>query len=89
MSLTHRNSDRPRRTATRRVFRFAKALQAGTVWVNTNRALGYMAPFGGVKASGLGRESGQEMVKAYMQQKTVWINNSVQPPSNPFVMRLG
>lgn len=48
-----------------------------------------MAPFGGVKASGLGRESGQEMVKAYMQQKTVWINNSVQPPSNPFVMRLG
>lgn len=72
-----------------RVFRFSKALQAGTVWINTYRALGYMAPFGGVKASGLGRESGQEMVKAYMQQKTVWINNSTQPPGNPFVMRLG
>lgn len=72
-----------------RVFRFSKALQAGTVWVNTYRALGFMAPFGGVKASGLGRESGQEMIKAYLQQKTVWINNSKQPPGNPFVMRLG
>jgi aldehyde dehydrogenase (NAD+) len=72
-----------------RVFRFTKGLQAGTVWVNTYRALGYMAPFGGVKSSGLGRESGQEMIKAYMQTKTVWINNSTQPPVNPFVMRLG
>ena len=71
-----------------RVFRFNKALQAGTVWVNTYRALGFMAPFGGVKASGLGRESGQEMIKAYMQTKTVWINNSSKPPGNPFVMRL-
>jgi len=72
-----------------RVFRFTKVLQAGTVWVNTYRALGYMAPFGGVKASGLGRESGQEMIKAYMQTKTVWINNGTKPPGNPFVMRLG
>jgi acyl-CoA reductase-like NAD-dependent aldehyde dehydrogenase len=72
-----------------RVFRFAKNLQAGTVWVNTYRALGYMAPFGGVKSSGLGRESGQEMIKAYMQTKTVWINNSTEKPGNPFIMRLG
>lgn len=71
-----------------RVFRFTKGLQSGTVWVNTYRALSYMAAFGGVKASGLGRESGQEMIKAYMQTKTVWINNSTTPPGNPFVMRL-
>jgi len=71
-----------------RVFRFSKGLQAGTVWVNTYRAVSYIAPFGGVKASGLGRENGQEMIKAYMQTKTVWINNSTQPPGNPFVMRL-
>jgi len=71
-----------------RVFRFTKGLQSGTVWVNTYRAVSYMAPFGGVKASGVGRENGQEMVKAYMQAKTVWINNSTQPPGNPFVMRL-
>ena len=72
-----------------RVFRFSKRLQSGTVWVNTYRALGFMAPFGGVKHSGLGRESGQEMIKAYMQTKTVWINNSTAKPGNPFVMRLG
>jgi len=71
-----------------RVFRFSKGLQSGTVWVNTYRAVSYIAPFGGVKASGLGRENGQEMIKAYMQTKTVWINNSTQPPGNPFVMRL-
>ena len=59
------------------------------MWVNTYRALGYMAPFGGVKSSGLGRESGQEMIKAYMQTKTVWINNSTEKPGNPFIMRLG
>lgn len=72
-----------------RVFRFSKGLQSGTVWVNTYRSLAYMAPFGGVKSSGLGRESGQEMIKSYMQNKTVWINNSTAPPTNPFIMRLG
>jgi aldehyde dehydrogenase (NAD+) len=71
-----------------RAFRMSKGLQSGTVWVNTYRALSYMAPFGGVKDSGLGRESGQEMIKSYMQVKTVWINNSDKRPANPFVMRL-
>jgi aldehyde dehydrogenase (NAD+) len=72
-----------------RVFRMTKLLQSGTVWVNTYRALGFMAPFGGVKHSGLGRESGQEAMKAYMQVKTVWINNSTERVPNPFIMRLG
>ncbi len=71
-----------------RIFRLSRALQVGTVWVNTYRALSYLAPFGGVKDSGLGRESGQEMMKAYMQVKTVWINNGTTAPKNPFVMRL-
>ncbi|MFA7437915.1 aldehyde dehydrogenase [Castellaniella sp.] len=71
-----------------RAFRMSKALQAGTVWINTYRAVNFMAPFGGYKDSGLGRENGQEMIKAYLQPKTVWINNSAQPPGNPFVMRL-
>ena len=48
-----------------------------------------MAPFGGYKDSGLGRESGQEMIKSYMQPKTLWLNNSSQRPGNPFVMRFG
>ncbi|RQR26534.1 aldehyde dehydrogenase [Burkholderia sp. Bp9142] len=72
----------------RRVFRFTRRLQSGTVWVNTYRAISFMAPFGGVKDSGLGRESGQDMMKAYLQCKTVWINNSEKTPENPFVMRL-
>ncbi len=74
---------------TARAFRMSKGLQSGTVWINTYRALSFMAPFGGVKDSGLGRENGQEMIKGYMQSKTVWLNNSSQPPANPFVMRLG
>jgi aldehyde dehydrogenase (NAD+) len=72
-----------------RVFGFARELQTGTVWVNTYRALSVLAPFGGMKSSGLGRESGQEMMKSYMQTKTVWINASDEKPANPFVMRLG
>jgi aldehyde dehydrogenase (NAD+) len=71
-----------------RAFRMSKGLQAGTVWINTYRALSFMAPFGGVKDSGLGRESGQEMIKNYMQVKTTWINNSADRPANPFIMRL-
>lgn len=71
-----------------RAFRMSKGLQSGTVWVNTYRALSFMAPFGGVKDSGLGRESGQEMIKGYMQPKTTWFNNSAQRPQNPFIMRL-
>jgi MFS family permease len=71
-----------------RAFRMSKGLQSGTVWVNTYRALSFMAPFGGVKDSGLGRESGQDMIKGYMQAKTVWLNNSAERPQNPFIMRL-
>ncbi|EJN39639.1 NAD-dependent aldehyde dehydrogenase [Pseudomonas sp. GM84] len=71
-----------------RTFRISQKLKSGTVWVNTYRALSYIAPFGGMKASGLGRESGQEMIKSYMQTKTVWINNSTEAVTNPFIMRL-
>ena len=45
---------------------------------------------GTVRSAGerAGRESGQEMIKSYMQPKTVWLNNSAERPENPFVMRL-
>jgi acyl-CoA reductase-like NAD-dependent aldehyde dehydrogenase len=71
-----------------RAFRMSKGLQSATVWVNTYRALSFMAPFGGVKDSGLGRESGREMINSYVQPKTVWLNNSAESPQNPFIMRL-
>ncbi len=69
-----------------RVMRAAAALQAGTVWVNTYRAVSYMAPFGGYKRSGLGRENGREAIDAYLQTKTVWIDTA-GVPADPFVIR--
>ncbi len=70
-----------------RALTMADKLQAGTVWVNTYRAVSYMSPFGGYKQSGLGRESGQEMIKEYLQMKSVWIETSNAEAPNPFVMR--
>jgi acyl-CoA reductase-like NAD-dependent aldehyde dehydrogenase len=70
-----------------RAMRTVNRVRAGTVWVNTYRALSYMAPFGGVKQSGLGRESGAEMIKEYLQMKTVWLSTAAGGPANAFVMR--
>ena len=64
----------------------AERLQAGTVWINTYRAVSYMSPFGGYKRSGLGRENGQDMIKDYMQVKSVWISTASDVP-NPFIIR--
>jgi aldehyde dehydrogenase (NAD+) len=69
-----------------RALRGAAAMEAGTVWINTYRAVSYMAPFGGYKRSGVGRESGQEAINAYLQTKTVWID-TVGKTANPFVIR--
>ena len=70
----------------RRAFMMSERLQAGTVWVNTYRAVSYLSPFGGYKRSGIGRESGQEMIKEYLQTKSVWISTATEVP-NPFIMR--
>jgi acyl-CoA reductase-like NAD-dependent aldehyde dehydrogenase len=69
-----------------RALRAAALMEAGTVWVNTYRAVSYMAPFGGYKRSGVGRESGQEAIDAYLQTKTVWID-TIGKTANPFVIR--
>ncbi len=70
----------------RRALTMAERLQAGTVWVNTYRAVSFMSPFGGYKRSGIGRESGQEMIKEYLQVKSVWISTATDV-ANPFIMR--
>ncbi|KAF1853522.1 hypothetical protein Lal_00046483 [Lupinus albus] len=70
-----------------RAMRMSKGLKAGTVWVNTYRAVSYMMPFGGMKRSGLGRESGIESIKEYLETKSIWISTSRDAPENPFVMR--
>ena len=59
-----------------RAHRMALGVRAGTVWVNSYRAVGPMAPFGGFKASGLGRENGMEALAQYTELKTVWIELS-------------
>ena len=69
-----------------RAIRMSERLQAGTVWVNTYRAVSFMAPFGGYKDSGLGRENGIDAVRDYVQTKSVWINSGAVTV-NPFVMR--
>ena len=70
-----------------RAITMSERLRAGTIWVNTYRAVSYMSPFGGYKRSGIGRESGQDMIKEYLQHKSVWIETSNADAPNPFVLR--
>ncbi|NNM34531.1 MAG: aldehyde dehydrogenase [Gemmatimonadetes bacterium] len=63
-----------------------ESLDAGMVWVNTYRSVSYMAPFGGMKESGIGRENGIEAIDEYLQTKCVWVSTQTEVP-NPFVMR--
>jgi aldehyde dehydrogenase (NAD+) len=70
----------------KRALKVSAAIRAGTIWVNTYRAISYMSPFGGYKMSGLGRENGIEGMQEYLQTKSVWISTAADVP-NPFVMR--
>ena len=56
----------------------AERLETGTVWVNTYKTFSISTPFGGFKESGLGREKGLNGIKAYMQQKSVYLALSHQ-----------
>src|ERR1700754_2554415 len=53
--------------------RVAKALRAGSVWVNCYQAMDPAVPFGGYKMSGYGRESGKQHLEEYLNVKAVWI----------------
>ncbi len=56
----------------RTAHRLAASLHAGTVYVNRWGLSDPAAPFGGIKASGVGREHGREGLEAYLETKTVW-----------------
>jgi aldehyde dehydrogenase (NAD+)/phenylacetaldehyde dehydrogenase len=56
-----------------RAHRVAHALEAGTIWVNLYNILDPAAPFGGYKASGYGRDLGEESLLGYTQTKAVWV----------------
>lgn len=51
--------------------RMARALSAGSVWINTYGVFHPTLPFGGTKASGFGRELGESAVEAYTELTTV------------------
>jgi len=70
-----------------RAHRVSERIRSGICWINTYRAVSPIAPFGGFKNSGYGREAGIESVLEYTRTKTTWINTSSEPMANPFVMR--
>jgi acyl-CoA reductase-like NAD-dependent aldehyde dehydrogenase len=51
----------------------ARALKAGTVWVNCYNQMDPTSPFGGYKQSGFGRELGKHSLELYTQIKQVWM----------------
>jgi aldehyde dehydrogenase (NAD+)/betaine-aldehyde dehydrogenase len=69
----------------RRAITMSERLQVGTVWINTYRDISYTTPFGGYKKSGIGRESGIEGIREYLQTKSVWISKA-EEIANPFVI---
>jgi acyl-CoA reductase-like NAD-dependent aldehyde dehydrogenase len=69
-----------------RSMRVSKAIRAGIVFVNTYRLISPVAPFGGIKDSGYGKEAGIESIKDYTRIKTTWYNSSDKPMADPFTM---
>ena len=54
-----------------RALRFTDQLEAGMIWVNSENVRHLPTPFGGVKASGIGRDGGDWSFEFYMEQKHV------------------
>jgi 5-carboxymethyl-2-hydroxymuconic-semialdehyde dehydrogenase len=54
-----------------RALRFANSLEAGMIWVNSENVRHLPTPFGGVKASGIGRDGGDWSFDFYMEQKHI------------------
>jgi acyl-CoA reductase-like NAD-dependent aldehyde dehydrogenase len=60
----------------KKALRTARAVQAGTVWINTYNMYDAASPFGGFKQSGFGRDLGMHALEGYMQVKSVWVDLS-------------
>jgi acyl-CoA reductase-like NAD-dependent aldehyde dehydrogenase len=56
--------------------RVARAIKAGTVWINTYNLYDPGLPFGGFKQSGFGRELGLDALEGYLETKSVWLDLS-------------
>jgi betaine-aldehyde dehydrogenase len=68
----------------KRAWRVARALEAGTVWINTYKLFSISTPFSGWKESGVGREKGRLGIREYMQQKSLYwgLNDAPLPWAN-------
>lgn len=62
-----------------RAIRVARAVETGRMWVNTYNSIPAGAPFGGVKQSGIGRETHKVMLEHYTQMKSIIVNLSEEP----------
>jgi aldehyde dehydrogenase (NAD+) len=58
----------------KKALRAAKALKAGTVWINAYNLYDPGLPFGGYKQSGFGRERGHHALEEYTQVKSIWVD---------------
>ncbi|WP_420859015.1 betaine-aldehyde dehydrogenase [Marivivens marinus] len=65
-----------------RAHRVSAGFEAGTCYINTYNLAPVEAPFGGVKASGVGRENSKEAIKHYSQVKSVYV--AMNPCEAPF-----
>jgi aldehyde dehydrogenase (NAD+) len=59
-----------------KALRVARAIRAGTVWVNAYNLYDAALPFGGFKESGFGRELGAAGLELYTEVKSVWVDLS-------------
>ena len=62
-----------------RAHRYAKAIKAGVIWINTYNMFNAASPFGGYKQSGYGREMGKHALEMYTNIKSVWVDLSGKP----------
>ncbi|MCC6006235.1 MAG: aldehyde dehydrogenase [Rhodobacteraceae bacterium] len=62
-----------------RAWRVGRAITTGTVWVNTYKQFSISTPFGGEKESGTGREKGRAGIRAYMAQKSFYVDLTGRP----------
>jgi betaine-aldehyde dehydrogenase len=62
-----------------RAHRYAKAIKAGVIWINTYNMFNAASPFGGYKQSGYGREMGKHALEMYTHVKSVWVDLSGKP----------
>jgi aldehyde dehydrogenase (NAD+) len=69
-----------------RVLRVSRGVLAGSIWVNTYRALAAQAPFGGFKESGIGRERGEAGLFEYLTTKNVMVDFS-DAERDPFAIK--